>query len=270
VKMIDYQSIDAVNWSTLKYMRESACKYKFRLSTPIEDSLPLMLGRATHSLVFEPELFDEQYAIFEGTRRGKEWEQFKLVNAGKTILKDTEIDICCALADAVRTHPLVQPYLADGMFEVPVTWTDDETGLPCKGKPDWLIPNRQILIDLKTARSIHGLRFGHEAAKYGYHCALAHYGSGIKASMGWTPKRTLIVAVEKEPPHEVGIFELDEETLQAGRMEVRELLIMLKACRTSNVWPGRYETEQALQLPSWVFQDDDDDDVESFGLTIGD
>lgn len=268
--MIDYASNPAVNWSTLKYMRESPMLYRYRLSVPREDTPALALGRATHTLVFEPELFDEQYVIWEGGRRaGNAWSDFVDAHPDQTILRTEDADQCAALAEAVRRHPLVQPYLRDGgEFERAIEWTDAQTGLRCKGRPDWLIPDRRILLDLKTCMSIDGRRFGAIAARFQYHAQLAMYRAGVAAALGWEPQRVLIVAVEKDAPYDVGVFELDQDALYAGAEEVAELLRALKVCRETDTWPGRYTEEQALQLPAWMFTDDEED-PESMGLITG-
>jgi hypothetical protein len=265
----DYFSIDAVNWSTLKHMRESALLYRYRLSVPQQDTEPMALGRATHTLVFEPEKFAAEYVIWQGGRRaGKEWEAFAAANVDKTILREQDADMVTALAEAISRHPLVQPYLDGGEFEKPIMWNDPETGISCKAKPDWLLPKRRILLDLKTCICAVGRRFGAVAARLGYHCQMAHYSAGIKAALGWTPQRVLIVAAEKDGPHDVSVFELDKEALYFGEEEVRELLRKVKVCRQANTWPGRYLEEQALQLPAWMFTEDEED-PESFGLSVG-
>lgn len=265
-----YAEIDAVNWSTLKHMRDSALHYRYRLNVPTEDTPSMALGRAVHTLVFEPDLFDREYVIWEGgARRGKEWAEFRNEHEGRTIFKPDEIEAAAQIAEAVRRHPLVQPYLVGGTFEQSLVWTDQATGLRCKGRPDWLLHDREILIDLKSARSIEGRRFGVQAFRLGYHCALAHYCNGIEAVHGWRPRRVLIVAVENDAPYDVAVFELDEATLYAGHQEVEELLAALRACRTSGRWLGRYQEEQALQLPAWVFGSDDEEaDAESLGLVL--
>jgi hypothetical protein len=66
------------------------------------------------------------------------------------------------------------------------------------------------------------------------------------------------VAAEKDAPHDVAVFELDEEALYFGAEEVSELLRMVKVCRLTDKWPGRYTTEQALQLPAWITMDDEE------------
>lgn len=267
--MLKYEDIDAVNWSTLKHLRDSALHYRYRLHVAREDTPAMALGRATHTLVFEPAKFDDEFVIWEGGRRqGKEWEEFRDANKSKTIFKAGEIDAAFAMAEAVKRHPLVQPYLTDdGVFEQGITWMHQDT-IRCKAKPDWLIPGQRILLDLKTCRSVDGRRFGAVAARLGYHCQLAHYRAGIQGALGWMPCRVLIVAVENEPPHDVAVFEIDEDTLHIGTVEVQELLARLHACRMSDRWPGRYVEEQALQLPAWVYGSDDEDDPDSFDLAL--
>lgn len=264
-----YRSIDAVNWSTLKHLRDSALHYRYRLEAPIEQTAAMALGRVTHTLVFEPELFESEYVIWEGgDRRGKDWLEFKAGNSDKTIFKPAEIDAAIAMADAVKRHPLVQPYLQDGVFEQPIQWLDPDFGLRCKGKPDWLQPKRRTLVDMKTTISINGHRFGALAARLGYHCQLAMYRDGIEHALGWRPQKVCIIAVERDPPHDIGVFELDEDTLFIGLDEVKQLMAQLVACRASGQWPGRYVEEQALQLPAWIYGSDDEDDPESFGLAL--
>lgn len=251
--MSDYFALPGVNWSSLKHMRDSPLKYKYRLQHPEQDKTAYALGRATHTLVFEPETFEHDYAIWtEGDRKGKAWKEYAEAHAAQTILKTDEADACKAMAEAVRTHPLVRQYLDGGLFETIIQWTDPETGLLCKAKPDWRLDDRRILLDLKTCRSIDGRRFGNEAGRFGYMSQFAHYGNGILHSQGWRPERTLAVAVEKNPPHDVGIFEFTFSDLQVGADEVADLLRRVKDCQDSGQWPGRYTTEQAVQLPAYI------------------
>lgn len=266
----DYAAIEAVNWTALKHLRESALAYRhWRVNKP-GDTTALALGRITHALVFEPETFERDYAIWDGGRRaGKEWDAFRADHEGRTILKPDELDAAAAMADAVRRHPLVQPYLDGGLFEQILQWTDADTGLHCKARPDWLLPRSRVLLDLKTARTIDGRQFGNAAARYGYHCQLAHYAAGVGAALGWMPEAVKLVAVKKDPPHDVAVFHVADDALFAGSTEVRELLAKLQAHIASDSWPGRYTEEQALQLPAWLFLDDEEADADGLGLSIG-
>lgn len=251
----DYAKIDAVNWSSLKHMRESPLVYRHRLLHGFDDTPALAMGRVTHTLVFEPAKFEAQYAVWhDGDRRGIAWKEFAAENAGKTIFKPNEIETAVAMADAVRAHPLVQPYLADdGLFEHVVRWTDIDTGLPCKARPDWLIPSRRILLDLKTCESAEGFRFGRAAGRYSYHAQIAYYVNGVTLGLGWAPNAIKLIAVEKNPPHEVSVFDVKEDQISIAAEEIAELLRTVKACRQANIWPGRYLEEQPLQLPAYIY-----------------
>lgn len=267
--MNTYQALEGVNWSTLKHLRDSGLKYQHALTHPRQDTEALALGRVTHTLVFEPEQFAAEYVIWEGgTRRGKEWEAFKAEHEGMTIFKPEEIDQAVAMAEAVKRHPLVQPYLDGGDFERAIQWTDPETGLPCKARPDWLQPHRRALVDLKTTRSIEGRYFGNAAARFGYHCQLGHYFNGVREALGWEPQLVALIAVEKDAPHDVAVFRVLEADLYAGQSEVAELLQKLRAYTDAQSWPGRYQEEQALQLPAWLFLDDEEADADGLGLVM--
>lgn len=264
----DYHAAPGVNWSQLKHLRESPLHYAHARDQGVKDTRALALGRFTHALVFEPDTVERDYAIWEGGRRqGTDWEAFRAAHEGKTILRAEDIDAAVAMANAVKLHPLVQPYLDDGAFERPLFWADAATGLACKARPDWLIPARKCLIDLKTCRRAEAWRFGRDAARHGYHCQMAHYAAGIAAALDWHPVETLLIAVESAPPHDVAVFALDDDVLWAGAETVRELLVQLKACQIANQWPGRYSEPQALRLPAWVFETEED---ETFGLQIED
>jgi exodeoxyribonuclease VIII len=265
-----YRALDAANWSTLKYLRESPLHYQHALTGADKDTTERAKGRAIHALVFEPAVFQAEFAIYEdGDRRGKVWEAFKEAHAGQTILKVNEVEAVAAAANAVRAHPLVAPYLEGGKFEQAVTWTDPATGLACKARMDWVLPERRVLIDLKSSSSIDQFRFGRIAARLGYHAQLAHYDSGCTHGLGWTPEKVLIVAVESEAPFDVGVFILGEDTLYAGREEVGELLAKLKLCRATGRWHGRYEEEQLLNLPAYVYGEEDEEDPTKTGITFG-
>lgn len=258
----EYFARKGKNWSSVKLMDDSALAYKYALDNPREDTAALALGRVVHSLVFEPETLATDYAVFTGeTRRGKEWEAFKAANEGKTIFKSNEIEEAEAMAAAVRQHPLVKPYLAAaGEFERVVTWTDPETGLFCKGKMDWLIKDKEILIDLKTTKAIAPRRFAADVARYKYHGQMAHYSNGCEYGLGWRPKRIILIAVEKSAPYDVAVYEMDDAGKECGKELAATLLERVKWCEEKNYWPGaqfdwdtRTLAESTLELPGWLY-----------------
>lgn len=254
-----YINAEGVNWSTLKHMRDSALHYRYHKDHPDSDTTGRKKGRALHTLVFEPAKFADEYAIFEGeTRKGKVWDAFKEANADKTILKANELEEVQEQASAVRSHPAVAPYLTGGIFEASWRWKDAATGLICKGRTDLWHPEKRTLIDLKGTTTIHPHYFGRIAARQGYHCQLGHYNNGIKANTGRPPLKVCILAVEVKKPFDLTLFELSEDDLYAGEMEVKQLLAKVAECQASGVWPGRTPEPTPLQLPPYIWGDDEE------------
>lgn len=252
----DYAAISAVNWSTLKLMRKSPLHYRHALLHRRADTSYFAKGRAIHAMLFEPDRFDADFAVFEGSRRaGKVWDEFETANDGKTILKREEFEVCYAAALAVRSSPLMAGYLREGAAEQTIQWTDRETRLACKGRIDWLAP--RVLVDLKSTADAELRQVQQATARFDYHCQLAFYRRGLRA-LGIEVDRVVMVSVERDAPHDVTVAQLDEDSLYLGDEELTELLRRVAQCRETGQWPGRYQQEQVLTLPTWRFEDDDE------------
>jgi hypothetical protein len=184
------------------------------------------------------------------------WEEFRDANRTRTIIRPEDEETAWTISAAVRSHPVAGELLATGAGEVSLTWTDKDTGIACKGRMDWLTDT--VLADLKTARDIEAKAFGRHAASMLYHCQLAFYQMGLFAN-GLEPA-TKIIAVESGGPHDVAVFDLDEDVLWAGEVKVRQALALVARCREQRRWPGRYQEEASFMLPAWEFPGEDAED----------
>jgi|GEM_PF-238205 len=250
----EYAAIEAVNWTTLREMDRSPAHYKQRLEQPREDTTRLATGRAAHTAVFEPDRFPLDYAVYRGekTRASNEYKEFAAANEGRTILKEDEYTRTIAIRDAVRSHPVAGPLLAEGEPEVSLVWTDPDTGLACKARPDWIGPG--LLVDLKTTADVDTHAFGRIATRLLYHCKMAHAHNGLRV-LGGGPVEAKIIAVETEPPHDVTVFAIDDDQLWNGEQTAARLLRRVAECRERGHWPGRYEAEQRLDIGEWVLEE---------------
>ena len=249
----EYRAAAGINWSTLKYMRDSPMAYQHAVMVPRADSAKLMLGRAVHTLVLQPDQFDAQFVVWDGgDRRGAEWKVFAEANSARTILKVDEMALASRIADAVFNHSPALDLLQGCTFEAPLVWHDPATEMLCKARLDAIHAGEGLLIDLKTTRSADNRRFGLECARLGYALQLAHYAAGCEHAAGFVPQRHILIAVEKDAPHDVGVFEVADMHKELARDEVAMLLQRVKECRAERRWPGRYAEPQILQLPAYV------------------
>jgi hypothetical protein len=263
-----YRKIDAVNWSSLKHLFVdragpedprlcivSPMRYKhFRDQGEVEETDAMRLGKATHTAIYEPDRFALEYILWTGgVRNGKKWEAFEQAAEGRCILTVAQYERALGLRDAVRSHPIASAYLARGEAEKTIVWTDEATGLRCKGRLDWLSHSFGCVVDLKTTNDIGERAFRGLCEKMGYFRQLAMYTGGAAAcGLLVPPARAVIIAVENKPPHEVAVYAVDRDALDSASAEVAELLQVLKACKETDKWPGRFETEQLLRRPDWV------------------
>jgi exodeoxyribonuclease VIII len=262
--MEEYRARPGVNFSTLKFMRRSPAHYKWAIDHRFDGTPRMDVGSGAHTCVLEPDRFPLEYAVFPGPRRaGKAWDEFAAAHEGHTILKASEYDMCLGMRDAVRSHPVAGPLLEAGQPEVCLFWTDEQTGIECKARLDWLTT---VLVDLKTTSNVDRRIFSMTSARMGYHAQLAWYRTGLRAN-GVDVDRVKIVAVEASAPHDVAVFDLSDDVLFAGEQECAELLAKVSAGRFSGQWPGRYPEEQALELPAWAWGDESD--AGGLGINFG-
>jgi hypothetical protein len=256
-----YDSIDAVRWSTLKSMADSPLAYRHRLETPRADSAAMLFGRACHAAVLEPLALADSVTVFDGARRGGVWTEFAEANAGRDILTRPEWERVLAVQEAVTGHPVAAALLAGaGENELTVQWTDPDTSIACKARLDRLVTKpKPLIVDLKTTRSLDPRRWAGTVADLRYVSQLGLYRDGVGIARG-LDCGAVIIAVESEAPHDVGVFRVTSADLWSGSDEAHALLERLAECEASGEWPGRYPERVELELPPWAYPSDDSDD----------
>ena len=260
---VEYRRIDAVNWSTLKHARRSLKHYQWHLSHEDGDTDAMRLGRAAHCAIFEPDRFPLDFAVWAGgQRRGKDWDKFQEAHVGQTIIRLDEYAACLSMREAVKEHPVAGPLLETGKPEHVIQWKDEETGLDCKARLDWLGPS--VLLDLKTTNTLEPGLFANTSARMGHHMQLAFYAMGLRALGIEVPVKVL--GVESSDPHDVGVFRVTEDVLWAAELDVRELLAKVASAKFSGLYPGRFTEETDFRLPAWAMPEDTEDDLTALGL----
>jgi hypothetical protein len=249
VNFEQYSDLAGCNWSLLREMAKSPAHYAHRLHNPRSDTPAMRFGRAVHTCVLEPDLFPVHWTLYDGRRAGNAWQEFAAVNSDKGILTVDEYETVLAIRDSVQRHKLAARLLRRGKSEVTLRWVDPATRIRCKARLDHLCGD--ALTDLKTTKDVDNRVFGRLAERMAYHGQLGFYRRGLLAT-GHKPAPVHILAVEAEAPHDVAVFAVDEDVLEAGDMLVAKLLHQVKTCRRLRRWPGRYESEESLEFPAWA------------------
>lgn len=248
----DYLKIDSIHFSTLKAIDTSALHYAHAIAHGRRDTSSLLVGRVTHAMILDPEPLD--LAIYEGkVRNGKAWDVFAAEHKGKVILRRDELERSAAMRAAVMAHPVARDLFAEGEGEVTIEFS--MLGLACRARLDWLRPNGGF-VELKTTRAIEPRAFARECAQRTYHAQNAFYAGALEAATGHISEELpRIVAVENVPPHDVAVYRVGYDSLEAGQRKIDEWIKKLDTARRSKRWPGVAAEEQDLRLPEYTLTD---------------
>jgi hypothetical protein len=246
VSNAEYHADSAISASHLHAISRSPFTYYKRFIDPKrpapEPSPAMRLGTFVHTAVLEPDDLDRRYAI-SSARRGTK-AHTELINKGIEPVTQAQWNQAHAMCDAVRNHPEAAWLLSDGKAEQSVWWDDEQFDLRCKCRPDWW--NGDIVIDLKTTLDASSRGFAKSVANFRYHVQQMHYLQGTKAA------RFIFIAVEKEYPFAVGVYELDNDACGVGEELRQRDMQRIKTCKQTNQWPGYSNEISTLSLPPYA------------------
>lgn len=187
-------------------------------------------------------------------------EQFAAESEGRIILSQSNYDKLIEMRDAVMAHPAARYLLSlEGRAEQSVYWTDPQTGVLCRCRPDFWAMQADIIVDVKTCVDASPEAFAKSIVNWRYHVQDPMYREGCEAVTG-RPQKFVFLAVEKGAcvvngvAKGVGVYILDEESQDAGFKEYRQALNTYQECITSNQWPGYDPKIQIVSLPTWAIK----------------
>lgn len=248
-----YQAMPGVSKSRLLRILESPFQF---LHGQTEETEAMAFGSLAHTLLLEPETFMERYAVMpEGMKKDKRHKAYQefLADCGeREPIKQAAVSDATALVKAVRAHPKWQQYEGDTdsvrVAEASIWWTDPETGILCKARPDLLvIPNRPeeplTDFDLKTFPGVPTYEaIQRQGEKYlAWPEAAYFYTTGVSAVYG-RPCDFVVIAAQKVPPFEVSgmcytLGGVVDEVWRYGEKRCRAALERLAQCLKLDRWP---------------------------------
>ena len=217
-----YSDYDFITNSQLSLIDKDIRYYKFMRDNPEfrEETLPMIFGRAYHVAMLEPNEFDDKIVVCDASSRvTKKYKELKAEQSNSTIILQKEYDKIIRMREVLFSHKEVLDILqTQGKREIANAWQDDDTGVFCKGKADYV--NGDIIVDLKTTSDASFYGFRNSCMKYGYDRQSAFYSDGFGA------KEFVFIVQAKEVPYNVNIFHCSESFKEQGRMKYKDLLML--------------------------------------------
>lgn len=252
----EYHASEGISRSKLMLLDKSPYHFWYEMYSGLaekrETTASMNIGSAFHTLLLEPELFTKEFAVApkidRRTTKGKEeFAIFMEENANKILLTDDQYVKASVMASHIRQHEIVTTLLDESVFEQSIFWTDKETGIQFKTRPD--IWSNKMVVDLKTTSDASVNGFMRSALNYGYYLQAGMAFEACKA-IGKPFEMFVILAAEKEAPYVPAVLILDQNALQFGIDQFQSYKKRLKACLDADKWPG-YPVQE-LSVPKFA------------------
>lgn len=250
-----YHKGRAVSSSMLKAFADNASPQEIyhrfvKIDAPSRDTPAFIFGRAFHKICLERPRFFDDFAIYEGkTRRGKNFDEFAAKNIGKDIITNEIYDDCRRLRDVLYKVPEVRSLLTGGIAESSTIWIDEETGVKCKARADYI--KGDVVIDLKTCANASRHAFNKDMIKYYYYIQAGHYMEGFDKDY------FAFIVIDKGIYPRVHVIDLSDqyyEMADAARRTQMQRVAYFEAHYTKNKeWPAANDTHLVLDPPSYIY-----------------
>lgn len=219
----DYHATTAISKSVLDMAAQDVYKPEWARNCPQDQEKikTFDFGDAMHAICLEPHRLKSEFvAEPEFDRRTKIGKagahEFALEHHDKKILTHDEYKQLKLMFESVMAHPQARKLIeAQGIAEGSYFWTDKETGLQCKCRPDKQIGS--LLVDVKTTPSLS--KFCYSVEDFRYHVQDAWYTDGAEAD------RMEFLVIQKTIEigrYPVAVMKLPQEVADYGRTIYRE------------------------------------------------
>jgi len=215
-------------------------------------------GNVSHCAILEPDEFTKRYVVGPDVSRAtKIWKEFCQIHDDKTVIKPDQYTRAMRQRDAAWRIPDIAEALSVGWAEVSAYWTDEETGVLCRCRPDFVHDcghGSVVLIDVKTYTDARPREFAKQCARMNYHRQDAFYSDGYKVAANVDVKGFIFLSVEMPWPHAAAAAILDDDSRKTGRSQYSYALSRYAKSLKEDNWPGYPEIIETMRLPEWAIE----------------
>jgi len=250
--------IELERQSNAKHAADSAWHYYMHCMNPDRpkrnETDYMLRGTLVHEVALEDKI---RFASFNGTRRGKAWENFKLKCEHENLISVSEDSGTINRRDIMGAAESVKRALeelgADADSECAAVF--EQEGLYCKALLDSVSTDLAIY-DIKVTDKIGKTAFGYHAFDMGYDFQCVWYKRGLKQAVGMMDEPMMVfITVEPTYPYDWNWHILEGNGLEIAEKRVDRAVENLRTARETGCWDHE-EREVNVIVPSLRFLDD--------------
>ena len=247
----EYHARRAVGSSSVKTVAsKSLAHWKGQVR---KESHAFDLGSAVHAMLLEP----EKQLVIRGpeTRRGKAWTEPKdeADTLGKILLTEADYDLANNMADACMNNNMANHLLTnpDLLAEASFFATDPDIDIELKTRPDGLLREAGIVLDIKTCQDASPRGFDRAVRTFGYDIQAAFYMHVLRLNKVRVDN-FIFICVEKDAPHVTACYELSEMYLRHAHNRMMATLVDIKQAQDNDEYGTNWPDLGTIHLPAWM------------------
>lgn len=250
----------AISSSQLVPILKSPATFATAYTQPDKPTKAKTEGTAFHLALLEGPEFLSRYVIqpeFGDLRKTENKAKKKAFDEslpeGAIPLKKETYDQLNGMIEAAYSHRDAKAILENTENEISGYYADPLTGIKSRIRPDCLSLELGIIADVKTTRSVEEWSFAKAIWEYRLDLRLFMYAYGAEAISKVKITDKAFIAIEKDYPYEVAVYEPDPEMWRKAEADFKTAMHRLSTCIDSGEWPRYQARTQQIGLPRYAF-----------------
>lgn len=213
------------------------------------------VGTTAHALLLQDDDLIAELPFTDWRTKDAKTARDEARTAGRIpLLSDQAARVRAMVAAArqgITSHAAQPPLFTAGKPEQTLIWEDDH-GVICRARLDWLHDNHQAVDDLKTTgTSADPQKWTRTGYGIGIDVQVAFYLRGLERLTGIRAAWRYVV-VETYPPYAVSVCDLAPSALALGEAKVQRAIDVWAVCIEADSWPGYDRRVASIEVPTWA------------------
>lgn len=262
----EYDEELCLNQSTIKAACEKSMMHAYmKLVNPTAPTPAMIIGKAMHSYILEPDTFYDLFAempvtdgnakVSRASAKGATvWDEWEDEHRGKHAIKKTDIHVLIAMRESVMRNKEAREMIENALaVEASFFWEHPEFHFECKGQLDLLTESHgwTTVVDLKSCEDASPAGFEKAVANMSYMIQHPWYLDGLN-EISNAEREFRFIAIEKSYPYPCAVYQLDPLNVFEGRHRCDRISRLWDRALDTQEWEGYPGGSNIVRAKRWA------------------